>query len=178
MQYVPNVTDGLINVHGITQTVMTGTIMGSMEITAGPVTCSVINHGLVNMQTCMLCKRLRHIVKYLQHWLVSQKNNNNVSCHFSTNDYKNLILSMWAPGLTTSTLWPLMPWLLALSVIRSHDIDRVKQEGPCLTRGRIWTTCVMSVWRNDWSCKYMFMMKKLARKVLSNIFLTRIKHHP
>ena len=29
--------------------------------------------------------------------------------------------------------------------------------GPCLTRGGISTTRVLSMWRNDIKCKYMFM---------------------
>ena len=33
----------------------------------------------------------------------------------------------------------------------------VEQVGPCLTRGSITTNCVVSMWRNDIECKYMFM---------------------
>ena len=40
--------------------------------------------------------------------------------------------------------------------ISNHDIDYVKYVDPCLTRGRVSTTCVMSMWRNDIKCKYMY----------------------
>ena len=48
-------------------------------------------------------------------------------------------------------------------VISSHDNF---MGSPCLTRWRIPTTYVVSVWRNDRNCKYMFMflLKNLARK--------------
>ena len=56
--------------------------------------------------------------------------------------------------------------------IISHDIDYVEYIGPGLTWGRIFRTCVKSMWRNDIKCKYMFMFpqKNLARKGL--IFIT------
>ena len=38
----------------------------------------------------------------------------------------------------------------------SHDIDYVEWVGPCLIWGRISTTCVISMWRNDMKCKYLF----------------------
>ena len=41
--------------------------------------------------------------------------------------------------------------------ISSHDIDYVERAGPCFTRGGISTNCVLSLWRNDIKCKYMFM---------------------
>ena len=49
--------------------------------------------------------------------------------------------------------------------ISSHDIDQVS---PCLTWGRISTTCVISVWRIDIKCKCMFMfpLENLACKGL------------
>ena len=43
--------------------------------------------------------------------------------------------------------------------------------GPCLTWGRISTTCVMSMWKNDIKCKYMFMLplNNVAHKGLSKL---------
>ena len=48
----------------------------------------------------------------------------------------------------------------------------VEYENPCLTRGRISTTCVISMWMNYIKCKYMFMLslKHLARRGL-NIYI-------
>ena len=48
--------------------------------------------------------------------------------------------------------------------IGTHDIDNVEQRSPCLIRGRISTTCVMSMWRNDIKCKYIYT---LPRKKIS-----------
>ena len=52
--------------------------------------------------------------------------------------------------------------------ISSHDIDYVEYVSPGLTRGRILSTCVISMWGNDMKCKYMFMfpLKNLACKGL------------
>ena len=52
--------------------------------------------------------------------------------------------------------------------IRSHDIDYIKYVGPYLVSGRILSTCVISMWRNDIKCKDMFMftLKNLGRKGL------------
>ena len=52
--------------------------------------------------------------------------------------------------------------------ISSHDIDCVEYVSPCLTWGRILSTCVISMWSNDLKCKYIFMfpLKNLARKGL------------
>ena len=72
-------------------------------------------------------------------------------------------------GLTRSISWLLMPWLLmSPGQISSHDIDYVEYVGPCLTWGRILSTCVISIWSNDIKCKYMFVfpLKNLARKEL------------
>ena len=41
--------------------------------------------------------------------------------------------------------------------ISSHDIEYVEYVGAGLTWGRIWSTCVISMWSNDIKCKYMFM---------------------
>ena len=53
----------------------------------------------------------------------------------------------------------------------SHDIDYVVYVGPGLTRGRILSTCVISMGSNDIKCKYMFIfpVKNLARKELMYI---------
>ena len=37
-----------------------------------------------------------------------------------------------------------------------HYIDYAEYRIPCLTRGRISTTCVVSLWTDDISCKYTF----------------------
>ena len=61
------------------------------------------------------------------------------------------------------------PGSLCRQDISTHDTDYVEQVGPCLTQERISTTCVMSVWRNDRNCKYifMFLLKNLACKELT-----------
>ena len=41
--------------------------------------------------------------------------------------------------------------------ISTHDIDYAEYVSSCITWGRISTTCVMSVWRNDRTCIYIFM---------------------
>ena len=58
------------------------------------------------------------------------------------------------------------PSSLRRQVISSHDIDYVEDVGHGLTRGRISTTCVMSVWRNAINCRYIFMFatENFARK--------------
>ena len=50
----------------------------------------------------------------------------------------------------------------------SPDIDYIEYLGPSLAWGRILSTCVLSMWRNDTKCKYMFMfpLKYLAHKGL------------
>ena len=60
------------------------------------------------------------------------------------------------------------PGSLRRQDISSHGIDYVEYLGPGLTWGRISSTCVISMWRNDIKCKYMFMFpqKKLARRGL------------
>ena len=47
-------------------------------------------------------------------------------------------------------------------------IDFIEYAGSCLIWGRISTTCIVPMWRNDTKCKYMFMfpLKNLARKGL------------
>ena len=59
-----------------------------------------------------------------------------------------------------------MPCTLRRQDISSHDIDYVEYVGPSLTWGRILSTCVKSMWRNDIKCKYMsmFPLQNLARK--------------
>ena len=65
------------------------------------------------------------------------------------------------------------PGSLRRQDISSHDIDSVEEVGSCLIWGRISTTCVISMWRNDTKCEYMFMfpLKNLARKGLMNYVL-------
>ena len=47
------------------------------------------------------------------------------------------------------------PGSLRRQDISSHDIDYVKYVGPGLTRGRILSTCVISMWSNNIKCKYI-----------------------
>ena len=53
--------------------------------------------------------------------------------------------------------------------ISSHDIGYIEYVCASLTWGRILSSCVKSMWRNDIKCRYMFMfrLKNLARKGLS-----------
>ena len=50
--------------------------------------------------------------------------------------------------------------------ISSHDIEYIEYVGHSLTWGRILSTGVISMWRNDIKCKYIFLftLKNLARK--------------
>ena len=67
-------------------------------------------------------------------------------------------------GLTMSTS-------LRRQDISSHDIDYIEYVRPSLAWGRILSTCVISMWRNDIKCKFMFMfpLKNVARKGLKSI---------
>ena len=78
-------------------------------------------------------------------------------------------------GLTRWISWLLMPWSLRRQVISSQDIDYIEYEGPSVTRGRILSTCVISMWRNDTKCNYTFMfpLKKLARKGLNQWYVRK-----
>ena len=62
------------------------------------------------------------------------------------------------------------PGSLRRQDISSHDIDNVEYVAPGLTRGRILSTCVISMWNNNIKCKYMFMfpLKNSARKELKD----------
>ena len=68
------------------------------------------------------------------------------------------------------------PASLCCQDISTNDIDYVEQASSCLTWGIISTSCVMSMWRNDIKCKYMFLfpLKKLARKGLITALWTTI----
>ena len=78
------------------------------------------------------------------------------------------------PGLTRSISWLLMPCLLALPGLQQpwYRLLKLGTVGPRLTRGRISTTCVVLVWRNDRYCKYLFMflLKNLACEELNWYF--------
>ena len=56
------------------------------------------------------------------------------------------------------------PCSLRRQDISSHDIDYIEYLGPSPGWGRILSTCVILMWRNDTKCKYMFMfrLKKIA----------------
>ena len=82
-------------------------------------------------------------------------------------------VSRWWPGTSTKYfrlfLVPCPTYLKTFTRrqdISSHDIDYVEQVGSCLNWERVSNTCVVSMWRNDTKCKYMFMfpLKILARK--------------
>ena len=66
---------------------------------------------------------------------------------------------------TRSISWLLMPWLLT-SPGHQQPWYWLCRVCSCLIWGRISTTWVVSMWRNDTKCKYMFMfpLKNLARK--------------
>ena len=49
------------------------------------------------------------------------------------------------------------PGSLRRQDISTHDIDYVEYVSSCLTWGRVSTTCIMSMWRNNRKCKYMFL---------------------
>ena len=73
-------------------------------------------------------------------------------------------------GLTRSISWLLMPWLLTS---RGHLqpwywLSRICRSWSYL-RGRILTSCVISMWSNDIKCIFMFMfpLKNLACKGLT-----------
>ena len=70
------------------------------------------------------------------------------------------------------------PDSLHCQVINIHNIGQ-NYVGPCFTWGRITTTCVMSVWRNDRNSKYMFrfLLKNSAHKELITSSLTRSHIH-
>ena len=96
-----------------------------------------------------------------------------------TPQFKSLTLNVRGPsylGLTRSISWLLMPWLLTspghqqpwywlYTICRSFSYLRT-----------IWSTCVISMWRNDTKCEctFMFSVKTLARKglTISNVFRT------
>ena len=72
------------------------------------------------------------------------------------------------PGLTRSISWLLMPRLLASPGQQQPWFWWCKLGRSLLTWGRISTTCVMSLWKNNRNCKYMFLflLKNLAHKEL------------
>ena len=60
--------------------------------------------------------------------------------------------------------------------ISSHDIGYVEYVGPGLSRGRVLSTCVISMWSNAIRFKYMLMfpLKNLAREELYAFYATTI----
>ena len=74
------------------------------------------------------------------------------------NGYYCFALTLRGPsylGLTRSISWLLMP--LRRQVISSHGIDCIEYVGRSLTWGRIVTTCVISMWKNDTKCIYAYI---------------------
>ena len=71
-------------------------------------------------------------------------------------------------GLARSISGCWCPGSLRRQDISSHDIDYIEYVGPYLTWGRILSTCVISMWRNDIKYMYMFMvtLKNLAHNGL------------
>ena len=78
---------------------------------------------------------------------------------------KNTLCQMNALVNTRSISWLLMPWLLT-SPGHQQPWYWLCRVCSCLIWGRISTTWVVSMWRNDTKCKYMFTfpLKNLARK--------------
>ena len=63
----------------------------------------------------------------------------------------------------------LVRWHLYIETAPStHDIDHKEWVSSCLTWGRISTTCLMSMWRNEINCRYicMFPVENLVHKRL------------
>ena len=79
---------------------------------------------------------------------------------------------MWCGNRITSVqsngCW--RPSSLHRQEIKTDNIDRIGYRRSCLTWGRIWTSCVMSRWRNDIKWQYMFL---LPRKKTKNIACKR-----
>ena len=90
-------------------------------------------------------------------------------------------------GLTGSISWLLMPWLLT-SPGHHQPWYWLRRKGRFLSYLRKDFNCVVSMWRNDTQCQYMFMfpLKNLARKglkvsVVTNDSVPSLKtwwHHP
>ena len=88
--------------------------------------------------------------------------------------WKLLTLNVRGPsylGLARSISWCWCPGFLRRQDISSHDIEYYWPYRVCrsyLIWGIILSTCVISMWRNDIKCKYMFMftLKNLACKGL------------
>ena len=70
----------------------------------------------------------------------------------------NIVTIMVADALAFASPGHQHPW----------DGDYLEYVSSCLIRGMISTICVMSAWRNDINCSYIFMfsIKKIARKGL------------
>ena len=90
--------------------------------------------------------------------------------HSNIHGANELTLNVRGPsylGLTRSISWLLMSWLLTSPGHQQpwYWLCRIS-----LVWGRISTTCVLSMWKNDTKCKYMFMSphKNLARKGLNS----------
>ena len=82
-------------------------------------------------------------------------------------------------GFTRSISRRLMPWLLTSPRHQQPCyFVYVEYVGHCLTWGRILSTCVISIWKNDIICKYMFMLplKKLAHKRILRKWVDNLCH--
>ena len=94
--------------------------------------------------------------------------------------YKPSVWGLSYPSLTGGQYYCCWwPGSLCRQAISTHDIDYVKQVGPSLPWRRISATCVMSLWRNDMNCKYMFMfpIKNLAHKVNKRLTIDPCLHN-
>ena len=69
------------------------------------------------------------------------------------------------------------PGSLCHQDISTHDINYEEYVSSCLTWGKTSTTCVMSVWRNDKNCSYIFMfpVKNSACEGLSHLSMDLCK---
>ena len=78
-----------------------------------------------------------------------------------------LTLNLWGSSylsLTRSISLLLMSWRRKEPVISSHDIDYVEWVGHFLIWGRISTTCVISMWRDNMNVNicFMFPLEKIS----------------
>ena len=46
---------------------------------------------------------------------------------------------------------------LCHQIIHKHGIDDAGETGPCFPQGRISYICSISMLRNNWQCKYIFL---------------------
>ena len=82
---------------------------------------------------------------------------------------------LWTINISDAKTWLLrrllMSWFLRRSTISSHGIGNGAQRGTHLPRGRLSTTCAISVWMSAVKCKYIFIFFRqifFRRRVVNN----------